>query len=149
MTFVPYLDSIGIAFSIFGLAMVGPSTYLFRMYSSSLDLAQMLYIFAIIYATDLVIFSKYLDYSFLSFMSNFLLYCSEGDYSCKYGYLLSPGVAWAGAIAILFLIVRIVACCSRKINFQSPYNFCKGYLRWFMPPLVYYSMTILIKRSQD
>jgi len=81
-------------------------------------------------------------------MPSFLNYCNSGDFSCTYGYLLSPAICWAGAALILLLLVKIIGLKKREAKFQSVYNFWKGLLRWTMAPLIYSSTTVLIKGLQ-
>jgi hypothetical protein len=137
------------AFSIAGLALVAPSTYFFRMYSRTLDLAQMIYVFALIYAANQTLFADNLSYSWLTFMPSFLNFCTAGDYSCTYGDLLSPAIVWAGAALLFMIIIKIVAACKKNSwSYLKFYKFFRGFSRWTMAPLVYYSTDILISKLQ-
>jgi hypothetical protein len=110
MSFLPEQSTIGIALAIAGLALAAPCSLVNRMYSRSLDLAQMLYIFSIVFTPGVTLFSDYLDYSWLSFMPSFLQSCNTGDFICTYGYLISPAIVWAGAAFLLVIIFKIFNC---------------------------------------
>jgi hypothetical protein len=144
MSFIPNQNIIGQALAIAGLSLVAPSSYLFRSFSRTLDFAQMLYVFSIAYAPTATIFSSNLGYSFLSFMPNFLTFCTQGDYVCTNGYLLSPGAVWLGLVILTFIVSKLVCCTDKTKKYHKFYNFLKGFMRWFMPPLVYSSTGSII-----
>ncbi len=132
------------AFSIAGLALVCLNTYFRRTYSPTLSSCQLFYLFAMVLAPTVSLFSRQLSYSWLSFMPNFLNYCSSGDFSCNYGYLLSPSICWAGAAILSFIIIKIIARKKPNAKFQPFYNFYKGLLRWTFAPLIYFCTLIVI-----
>lgn len=149
MSFIPSQDIIGKAFAIAGLALAAPASYYFRMPSRILDYVQLVFIFASTYASGTTLFSGYLDYSWLSFMPSFLdKYCTTGDYICTYGYLLSPAIAWLGAAFFMLILLKLIGLKKENVGFRPFYLFWKGFLRWFMCPLVYYSTNILVKKLQ-
>mgnify|MGYP000987294815 FL=1 len=150
MSFPPSQTLIGPILALAGLALAAPCTLLGRHFSRSLFLAQMLYVFSFIFNTSTTAsFSSNLNYSWLSFMPQFTSnYCSSGDFSCNYGYLVSPGICWFGGAALLFLIIKIVSCKKRDCKFLSIYNLYKGLYFWFMPPLVYFSTLTIISSLQ-
>jgi hypothetical protein len=149
MSFIPSQDVIGQALSIAALVLASPSTFLFRTYSRSLDFAQMLYVFAAAYSTSTTVFSTNLNYSFLSFMSNFLTFCTSEDYVCTYGYLLSPALSWLAVALLSFLLAKLLSCINKQADYYKFYNFWRGVLRWVMAPLVYFSTGYLINFIQD
>lgn len=147
-SFIPQLDDIGIGFSIAGLAFVSISTYYRRSYSRVLEAVQMAYLLAFTMTPTTSLFSNKLGYSWLSFMPSFLKYCTTGDFSCTYGYLISPSICWAGATLLCLIIIKIIGRCKPNIKFQPFYNFFKGFFRWTFAPLIYFSTQILITKLQ-
>ena len=147
-SFIPYQQTIGLAFSIAGLSLVCFNTYIRRTYSPTLTACQLFYLFAMILTPSVTLFSNQLNYSWLSFMPNFLNYCSTGDFSCTYGYLISPSICWAGAAILSFIIIKIIARSKPNAKFQPFYNLYKGFLRWTFAPLIYFCTTIVIKSLQ-
>jgi len=141
---IPFQTTLGLAFSITGLTLVAPVSYHFRSYSHTLDAAQLFYVFATVFAPSINLFSNELKVSWLSFMPNFLNYCINGDYSCNYGNLISPTLCWIGSVFLLLIIFKLVAIKKPNLKFQPFYTFYKGFLRWTLGPLVYYSTTTLI-----
>jgi len=138
-SFIPQQDTLGIAFSIAGLAFICFSTYYRRTYSRVLEVAQMSFLFAAILAPTTALFSNKLGYSWLSFMPSFLNYCKTGDFSCRYGYLLSPSICWAGVALLSLIIIKIIARCKPSVKFEPFYNLFKGLFRWTFGPLIFYS----------
>jgi hypothetical protein len=116
-SFIPQQDNIGIGFSIAGLAFVSISTYYRRTYSRVLEVVQMAYLLAFTLAPTTSLFSNKLGYSWLSFMPSFLNYCKPGDFSCTYGYLISPSICWAGASLLFLIIIKIIGRCKPNIKF--------------------------------
>jgi uncharacterized membrane protein len=110
----------------------------------------MLYIFSSVYgSTTTPPYSTNLNYSWLTFMPSFTsFYCNNGDFSCNYGYLISPALCWLAGAILIFLIMKIAGCCKRNAKFLSVYNFYKGFSYWFMPPLVYYATLAVISALQ-
>lgn len=100
-SFIPEQALIGQIFAIAGLALVPFNTFFRRTYSSVLDATQMSYLFTMVLSPSIQFFSKELYYCWLSFMKTFLEYCTDGDFSCNYGYLLSPLMCWVGASILL------------------------------------------------
>jgi hypothetical protein len=145
---IPYQSTLGLAFSIAGLALVAPVAFFFRTYSSSLDTAQLLYVFVLVLAPTSSLFSSDLGASWLSFMPNFLN-CNNGKYVCSYGNLLSALICWTGAVILLFIIFRLIAIKKTNLSYQPFYNFFRGFLRWTLPPLIYYSTSVLIQSLQS
>jgi hypothetical protein len=143
-SFIPELDNIGKGFCLAGLALVPFSTYFRRSYSRTLEVTQMAYLFALILAPTSSLFANKLGYSWLSFMPTFLNYCTAGDFSCKYGYLLSPSICWAAAAILCFIIIKIIGRCKPNVKFQPFYNFYKGLIRWTFAPLIYFASDTLI-----
>lgn len=150
-----YLDSnleiIGKILAITALTVAVFIAYLSRHYSRSLYFAQLLYICSILYTTSLTFsFSFNLSYSWISFMPSFAdKWCSGNDFSCTYGYLISPGVSWLGGALFFFLLIKIVACKKKNAKFLSFYNLYKGIMYWFFPPLVFFSTKVIIVSLQD
>lgn len=145
---IPYQSTLGLAFSIAGLALVAPVTFFFRTYSSSLDTAQLLYVFVLVLAPTSSLFSANLGASWLNFMPSFLN-CNIGNYVCSYGYLLSALISWTGAVILLFIIFRLIAIKKTNLSYQPFYSFFRGFLRWTLPPLAYNSTYVLIKSLQS
>ena len=147
-SFIPQQDNIGMGFSIAGLAFVSISTYYRRTYSRVLEAVQMAYLLAFTLAPTTSLFSNKLGYSWLSFMPSFLNYCITGDFSCTYGYLLSPSICWAGGSLLFLIIIKIIGRCKPSIKFQPFYNFFKGFFRWTFAPLIYFSTLVLLNKLQ-
>lgn len=145
MSFIPYQNYIGMAMSIAGLALVAPISYYFRIYSRALEFAQLFYIFTMLFAVGMTTFSQNLGYSWISFIPSFLTnYCSNGDFLCSYGYLITPTIVLLGFILLMFIILKIVACKKPEVRYKPFYTFIKGLFRWMLLPLVYYSTDTLI-----
>ena len=147
-SFIPQQDNIAIGFSIAGLAFIPISTYYRRSYSRVLEAVQMCYLFAFTLVTTTSLFSNKLGYSWLSFMPSFLNFCTTGDFSCTYGYLLSPSICWVGASLLFLIIIKIAGRCKPSCKFQPFYNFFKGFFRWTFAPLIYFSALVLINKLQ-
>jgi len=150
MSFLPNQTLAGQILSIVGLSFGPICTLLGRHYSRTLYFAQMLFLFSTLFPTTTDIsFSVNLGYSWLSFMPSFTTnFCTAGDFSCNYGYLISPALCWvAGAIAIL-LLVKILACKFKSLQFLKVYTFYRGIFHWFLGPLVYFSTAKIISGMQ-
>ena len=65
MTTVPEVAAVAHGLSIAGLTLVPLFSYYFRIYSQTLDLAQMLYVFWITFAPLKAIPSRFLSYSWI------------------------------------------------------------------------------------
>lgn len=146
-TLIPQQNYIGLGFSILGLALVAPSSYFFRIPNRVLDYLQFCYVFAAVYATSTSgpVFSTYLSRSWIDFMPSFLnSQCTTGDFVCTYGGLISWTIGVIGALILLFIIVKIIACRKPSVTYQPVYNFFKGFFRWSMGPLIYYSVTTIV-----
>lgn len=63
--------------------------------------------------------------------------------------MISPGIAWFGAVILMLIILGIVKCVKKKQYFQGFYNFWKGVYRWFMPVLAYYTAGQLMTNLKD
>jgi hypothetical protein len=149
MSIVPVQSSIGLAFSITGLALVMPVCFMFRQYFRSLDYFQMTYIFASVLAISNVTFSDNLNDSWVPFPENFLSgICTSGDLVCSIGFQLSFTICLIGVLLILLLIVTIEKCRKPELKFEPVYSFFKGFFRWTYAPLVYYSI-IYLKSALD
>lgn len=148
-SFIPQQDNLGMGFAISGLALICFSTYYRRAYSRILEAVQMTYLFAFIFTPTTALFSNKLGYSWLSFMPSFLNYCTAGDFSCTYGYLLSPAICWAGAALLSLIIIKIIGRCKPSVKFEPFYNFYKGLFRWTFGPLIYFSTLVLITSLQN
>ena len=154
MTIVPEVTSVAHGLSIAGLTLVPLCSYYFRTYSQTLDLAQMLYVFWISFAPLAAIPSRFLSYSWISFMPSFIdkvgdCKDSKFNYICQYGHLVSPLIAWLGVALLMLLIIMLVQCKKRHVRYQSFYNFWKGFNRWYLAPLVYYSSNTIIDKLRD
>lgn len=143
MTILPDYNTTGVVFSIVGLSAVVPVLFLFRHYFRGLDFVQVSYFFA---ATMLPsAFSNTLGTSLVNFDYNFLLFCSSGDLVCSLGFQLSFGVAVAGALLFLLLVVSIVKCSKPHVKFEPLYLFLKGFFKWVYVPLAVYSTKALVE----
>lgn len=149
-SFVTSQDIIGKAFAIAGLALVAPSSYLFRNYSRVFDYVQLFYVFSLAYASTTGVFSQNLDWGSLSFMQNFLnAYCNAGEFICLYGYLISPAIAWFGVTFFMLLILGLISLKKSSVKYQNFYNFWKGFFRWVSVPLIYLCTTQIITSIQN
>lgn len=129
---------------------LAPFCTLFRnTYSSVLDAVQLFYLFSIVLAPDIDVFSHNLDYSWLTFMPNFLMYCSAGDFSCSYGFLLSSLICWIVLSLLAYLFFLLIQKIKPiKLKYRHFYAFFRGVFRWMFSPLLFYSAVVLIKRLQ-
>lgn len=67
---------------------------------------------------------------------------------CKtYGHLLSAAAAWFGGIILMFILLKIGS--KNKHAFYHFYKFWKGFNRWFMPPLIYFSTEVIITKVKN
>jgi hypothetical protein len=148
MSFLSNQNLAGQIISITALTLAPLTTLLGRHYSRTMYFAQLLYLFSAVFNSNTITnFSTNLGYSWLSFMPSFTSnYCTSGDFSCSYGNLVSPAVCWVGGAVALFLLVKIIACKVKSLQFLKVYAFYRGFGYWFFAPLVYYStMTIILK----
>ncbi len=141
---------IGKILAIAGLSLAAPCTLLGRHYSRTLYFAQILLLFSFSFRnTSDPNFSMNLDFSWLSFMPSFTQrYCTPGDFSCDYGYLISFGMCWLAGAIVFFLLFKIVAWKMENLRFLRFYAFYRGFFHWFMGPLVYFSTAQIIKSIQ-
>ena len=139
MSTVPEGSTIAQALSIAGLTLVPLCSYYFRIYSQTLDFAQMLYVFWLTFAPMTAIPSRFLDKA---------VDCKDAKfaYICQHGHLVSPLIAWLAVALLMLLIIKLVQCKKPHVRYQKFYNFWKGFNRWYMAPLVYYSSNTLIDR---
>lgn len=156
-SFIPEQETIAKAFSIAGLALAPLSTYFFRAHSLTLDYLQLFMMFAVTFGaptTTTDYFSLRVGWSGIDFMKSFTdLFSQSTDFLYLYGFLISPGIAWFGAVILMLIILGIVKCVKKKQYFQGFYNFWKGVYRWFMPVLAYFAsgqlMTNLANSKMD
>ena len=124
------------------------SCYLRRTYSSTLDITQMCYIFAFRFAANYDLFSDYLDFSWISFMPNFIHDCEPQEFACKHGNLVSPLIVWTATVIVVLIVVKLIQIKKKNLHFQPFYSFFKGFMRWFMGPLLYLSVEVFIDSFQ-
>ena len=139
MSFIGNQELVGRALCIAGLALAPFCTLFARHYSRTLYFAQFLSAVYLVFNTGVgsTPISAYLTYSSLDFMPEFTSkYCTAGDFSCAYGKLISPAIVWIGGAALMFLIIKIVACKKKEAKYLSFYNFYRGLMYWFYGPLV-------------
>lgn len=150
MSFLPNQTLAGQIISITALTLAPLTTLLGRHYSRTMYFAQMLYLFSAIFNSNATTnFSINLGYSWLSFMPSFTTnYCTAGDFSCLYGNLVSPALCWVGGAVALFLLVKILACKFKSLQFLKVYAFYRGFGYWFFAPLVYYATSTMILKIQ-
>ena len=72
------LVPLGQALSIVGLAIVMPFCFAFRSYFRFLDHLQMLFVFAIVLASQAATFSANLSNSWVAFNQNIFFFCTAG-----------------------------------------------------------------------
>lgn len=151
MSYLSNQELIGKILAIIGLSLAPFTTLFARHYSRSLYFAQMLFTWTTLYNTSgSVSFSSYLKWSWLDFMPEFTSkWCSNNDFSCANGVLLTPGIVWLGGALILLLVIKIVACKKKEAKFLSFYTFYKGLMYWFYGPLVYSSTKQVVKGIQN
>lgn len=148
---MPEVAAVAHGLSIAGLTLVPLFSYYFRIYSQTLDLAQMLYVFWITFAPLKAIPSRFLSYSWIKFMPSFIdkgVDCNDSKYNyiCEYGHLVSPLIAWLGVALLMLFIIMLVQCKKRHVRYQNFYNFWKGFNRWYLAPIVYYSSNTIIDK---
>lgn len=140
MSFIGDQETVGRALCFAGLALAPLCTLFGRHYSRTLYFAQFLSACYLVFMTaglTTTPISAHLGYSTLDFMPEFTSkYCTAGDFSCVYGRLVSSAIVWIGAAALMFIIIKIVACKKKEAKFLSFYNFYKGFMYWFFGPLV-------------
>ena len=71
---------------------------------------------------------------------------SKFNYICNYGHLVSPLIAWLGVALLMLFIIMLVQCKKRHVRYQNFYNFWKGFNRWYLAPIVYYSSNTIIDK---
>lgn len=150
MSYLHSQELIGKILAITALSLAAPCTLLAKHYSRTLYFAQMLFLFSSVFQTTTDSnFSMNLNFSWLNFMPSFTNhYCDQGDFSCDYGYLISPGLVWLGGAVAFFLIFKLIACRMGNLHFLRFYAFYRGFFHWFMGPLVYFSTARIIKAIQ-
>ncbi len=146
MSFIPDQAMVGQILSYAGLSISLFTTLLGRHYSRTIYFAQLLFIFSTLFPdTSDTTFSLHLGYSWISFMPTFLTsYCNKGDYVCTNGYLLSPLICYIGGAIGLFLVVKLLACKFKTLQFLKVYAFYRGLSYWFLAPLIYVSSAQIV-----
>jgi len=149
---IPHESTISQAIAIAGLVLAPLCSYFFRIYSQTLDLAQMLVAFYLAFSTT-ELASRFMSYSHISFMPNFLdkaVDCTDPKftYICSHGTLVSPLIAWFAVAILMLIVIKIISCCKPRAKYQTFYNFWKGFFRWFSVPLIYNSSDTIIKELQ-
>ena len=86
--FIEY-STAAIILSIAALSIAPVVLFFFRHYYRGLDFLQMCYLFAMLMADTT--FSSHLGTASLQFNKNILTFCTDGDYVCSNGFLLSFG----------------------------------------------------------
>lgn len=109
MTFISndMLSSLGLGYSIVGLALVVPVCFAFRHYLRFLDHLQIFYLFYLGLASTTTIFSSYLGDSCALFPRNFYIFCVSGDLVCTIGFPLSFTSCLVAFLIFLRLVVAI------------------------------------------
>jgi hypothetical protein len=149
-SFIPYQATLGLSFSIVSLALTPFVSYFQRMFSQSLVIVQMVYLFSNVYSSNASLFANRLNVSWLGFMPSILTYCSgSSSYECNNANSITIIITWAAVVILLWLIVRIVSIKKSSASFQPIYNFWKGIFRWTIIPLVYNSFNIFIQSLQN
>lgn len=150
MTYLHSQELIGKILAITALSLAAPCTLLGKHYSRTLYFAQMLFLFSSVFQTTTDSnFSMNLGFSWLNFMPSFTYhYCNQGDFSCDYGYLISPGIVWLGGALAFLLLFKLIACMTESLQFLKFYAFYRGFFHWFMGPLVYFSTARIIQAIQ-
>ena len=146
MSFLSNQSLAGQIISIAALTLAPLTTLLGRHYSRTLYFAQMLFIFSTVFnsSTD-ISFSVKLGYTWLSFMPSFTTgYCTISDFSCTYGNLISPALSWVGGAVALLLLIKILSCKFKSLQFLKVYSFYRGFSYWFFGPLVFYCAGTII-----
>ena len=147
MSFISNQPMTGQAMCYAALTLSLATTLLGRHYSRSIYFAQLLFIFAAVYpdTTDAA-FSLNLGYSWVSFIPTFLSnYCTTGDYVCTNGYLLTSFIGYIGGAIGLFIIVKLLSCKFKSLQFLKVYSFYRGLSYWFFAPLAYVSAVQIIQ----
>jgi hypothetical protein len=148
---IPSQEFIAQILCIIALIFVCPLSYFFHQYSRSLDLAQLLYAFSFLFAANTPAFSSYLDYAFVSFVPTIVNLCT--DYRCSSSdYLLNLAITdlailWMVALLLCLTVLKHIGCAYPWVKFLPFYNFFKGFMRWFMPPLIYYSTKVVLNST--
>jgi hypothetical protein len=146
MSFLPNQSLAGQIIAVAALTLAPLTTLLGRHYSRTLYFAQLLFLFSAIFnSTTEPNFSSNLGYTWLTFMPSFTTgYCTLSDFSCTYGYLISPALSWVGGAVALFLLIKILSCKFRSIQFLKVYSFYRGFSYWFFGPLIYFCAATII-----
>lgn len=145
MTFIePVHSQVGLAFSIVGLVLVVPPTFLFKQYFRYFDHLQLALLYWMVLAPTYDTFAAHLTDSWTYFIPNFLKFCTVGDLVCQLGFALSFTICLLGVIFLLWLIVTIEKCRKPDLRFEPVYSVFKGFFRWTYIALAYYSLTYLI-----
>jgi hypothetical protein len=145
MTFIELAHAqVGLAFSIVGLVLVVPSTFLFKQYFRFFDHLQLTLLYWMALAPSYDLFASHLTDSWAYFVPNFLKFCTFGDLVCQLGFALSFTICLLGVILLLWLIVTLEKCRKPDLRFEPVYSTFKGFFRWTYIALAYYSLTHLI-----
>lgn len=149
-SFVPFPSTLGLGFSIGGLALSPFVSYFMRMYSQSLLVVQLVYLFASVYAPTTTLFANNLNTSWLGFVPSILTYCPAGSaYECNNASLITPLVIWAAIVFLVWFIVKLVAIKKPNASFKPFYNFFRGFFRCTAIPLIYNTFNIFILSLQN
>ena len=79
--YLPYRYGIGMVFSVAGMVLSPFSAFFTRTYSSTLDAAQLLWLLAVTYSPDIILFSNHLYFTWFRFVPSFLP-CSHPEFVC-------------------------------------------------------------------
>jgi hypothetical protein len=145
-SFVPYTSTLGFAFAAASLALSPLVSYYMRMFSQSLMIVQLVYLFGNIYAPGTQLFASNLSQSWLGFIPSILTYCPSGStYECNNANLITVLLVWLAIILLVWIIIKIVAIKKPNASFKPFYNFFKGIFRWTIIPLTYNSFNMFIQ----
>ena len=139
-----YYSSIGLAFSIVGLALLIPYVFLFKQHLRYFDHLQLTVLYWLVLARSQNTFASHLEDSWAKFIPNFLKFCTEGDLVCTVGFALSFTICLIGALIILWLIVTIEKCRKPNLKYQPVYSSFKGFFKWTFIALATFSLTYLV-----
>lgn len=149
-SFVPFPSTLGFAFSIGSLVLSPLVSSFMRMFSQSLMVVQLVYVFGNLYAPGVSLFASNLNQSWVSFIPSILTYCPSGStYECSNANLITIIIVWLALMLLIRIIVKIVSIKKPNASFKPFYNFFRGILRWSIIPLLYNSFVLFIQSLRD
>lgn len=101
---------LGQALSIVALIIMMPFCFAFRGYFRLLDHLQLMFVYAVLLASQSTTFSAYLSNSWIGFKYNIFFFCKDGDFVCTAGFPLSFGACLLLFLVAMRIIVAIETC---------------------------------------